>query len=205
MMFGHMPGSYTTMTLTERLWRRGLTPQERKVVYACGILAGVAPDVDVLFAGIAEHRGSIVHTPFLWVICAAGVALLAIVFRQRRRLLLSLALAILIGAATHILLDAIFVGVRLLYPLSSEYYRMIPPISSRYDNWILNYLLHPIFLTEIRTFVGAAMLWRYRRAKPSSPRIVGFLRVNQGVVGLAVLITVLYLLNWYVGIGWRGN
>jgi hypothetical protein len=64
MMFGHLPGSYATMTLTEKLWRRGLTPQEGKTVYACGILAGVAPDVDVLFAGITEHRGSIVHTPF---------------------------------------------------------------------------------------------------------------------------------------------
>lgn len=199
MMFGHLPGSYTTMTLTEKLWRRGLTPQEGKVVYACGILAGVAPDVDVLFAGITEHRGSIVHTPFFWVICTAGVALLAIVFRQRQRLLLHLALAILLGAATHILLDAIFVGVKLLYPLSDEYFRMRPPISSRYDNWIINYLLHPIFLTEIYTFVGAVMLWRHRRAKPSPPGVVGFLRVNQGILGLAVLITILYLLNWHVG------
>jgi hypothetical protein len=74
---------------------------------------------------------------------------------------------------------------------------MRPPISSRYDNWIINYLLHPIFLTEIYTFVGAAILWRYRRARPSPPGVVGFLRVNQDVVGLAVLITVLYPLNWH--------
>ena len=182
MMFGHLPGSYITMTLTEKLWRRGLTPQEVKSVYACGILAGVAPDVDVLFAGITEHRGSIVHTPFFWAICAAGVALLAIVFRQRQRLLLHLAFAILVGAATHILLDAIFVGMKLLYPLSNEYFRMRPPISSRYDNWIINYLLHPIFLTEIYTFVGATMLWRYRRAKASSRVVMGFLRANQGIL-----------------------
>jgi inner membrane protein len=199
MIFGHLPGSYITMTLTERLWRRDLTLQEAKVVYACGILAGVAPDVDVLFAGITDHRGSIVHTPFFWVICATGVALLAIPFRQRQSLLQHLALAILIGAATHILLDAIFVGVRLLYPLSNEYFRMRPPISSRYDNWIINYLLHPMFLTEIYTFAGAIMLRRQRRAKASSRGVVGFLLMNKGVVGLASLITVLYLLNWHVG------
>lgn len=199
MMFGHLPGSYIAMALTEKWWRKGLTPQEGKIVYACGILAGVAPDVDVLFAGLAEHRGSVVHTPFFWMICAAAVALLAIVLRQRQRLLLGLSLAILIGAGTHIFLDAIFVGVKILYPLSNEYFRMRSPISSRYDNWIINYLLHPIFLTEIYAFIVAAMLWRYRRTEPSPPGVVDFLRVNRGVVGVAVLITALYLLNWQVG------
>ena len=197
MMFGHLPGSYVTMTLTENVWRKGLTPQEGIMVYACGILAGIAPDVDVLFAGITEHRGSIVHTPFFWVVCAAGVALLAVVFRHRKRLLLSLSLAILIGAGTHLLLDAIFVGVKVLYPLSNEYFRIRPPISLRYDNWIINYLLHPIFLTEIYTFVAAAMLWRHRRAEPSRPGFAGIIRVNRGIVGIAVLITALYLLNWF--------
>ena len=189
------------MTLTEKWWRGSLTPQEGQVIYACGILAGVAPDVDVLFAGLAEHRGSILHTPFFWMVCAAGVALLAIPIRQRRRLLLHLAFAILIGAATHLLLDAIFVGVKVLYPLSDEYFRMRPPISLRYDNWIINYMLHPIFLTEIYVCVGAAMLWRYRRAEPSPHGLASFLRVNQGIAGIAVLITALYLLNWYVGAG----
>jgi inner membrane protein len=187
------------MTLTEKWWRRGLTPQEGKVVYVCGILTGVAPDVDVLFAGLAEHRGSIVHTPFFWMVCAAGVALLGIVFRQRKRLLLGLALAILIGAATHFVLDAIFVGVKILYPLSNEYFRMRPPISTRYENWLINYVLHPIFLTEIYVCVGAGMLWRYRRAEPSAPGVFGLLRVNRGIAGIAVLVTVIYLLNWYAG------
>ena len=199
MMIGHLPGSYVSMTLTEKWWRRGLTPQEGSFVYACGILAGVAPDVDVLFAGLAEHRGSIVHTPFFWMVCAAGVALLAILFRQRKRLLLRLSMAILMGAATHFVLDAVFVGVKILYPLSNEYFRMRPPISLRYDNWIINYLLHPIFLTEIYVCVGAAMLWRYRRAEPAPPGVAGFLRVNRSIAGVAVLVTVLYLLNWYAG------
>lgn len=199
MMFGHLPGSYLTMTLTEKWWRKGLTPQDGRIVYACGILAGVAPDVDVVFAGIAEHRGSILHTPFFWLLCASGVALLAVVFRHRKRLLLSLSLAILIGAATHLLLDAIFVGVKLLYPFSNEYFRMRPPISSRFDNWIINYSLHPIFLTEIYAFIGAAMLWRYRRAESSPAGVVGFLGVNRSIAEVAVLITALYLLNWLVG------
>ncbi len=138
------------------------------------------------------------HTPFFWVVCAAAVAALALIVRQRQRLLLHLALAILIGTGTHLLLDAIFTGVKLLYPFSNVYFRIRSPISVRYDNWLINYILNPIFLTEIYAFIGAAMLYRYRRTE-SSPGAVGFLRVNQGIVGAAVLITVLYLLNWVVG------
>jgi len=199
MLVGHLPGSYVAMTLSERWWRRDLDLQEQRIVFGCGILAGVIPDVDVFFTSIAEHRASIMHTPFFWMLCAAAVAVLTIVIRKRRRLLLHLAFAILIGAATHILLDAIFTGVKLLYPLSNEYFRFRPPISSRYDNWLINYVLHPIFLTEIYAFVVAAMLWRYKRTKPSPPGPVGFLLVNRSIAGMAVLVTALYLLNWYAG------
>lgn len=200
MIVGHLPGSYVAMTLSEKWWRKGLDSQEHKIVFGCGLLAGVAPDVDVLFTSIAEHRGSIAHTPFFWMTCAASVAVLAIIVRQRRRLLLHLAAAILIGAGTHLLLDAIFTGVKLLYPFSNEYFRLRPPISSRYNGWLVNYVLHPMFLSEFYAFVVAAMLWRYRKTKPSAPGAVGFLRVNRGIVAVAVLVTFLYFLNWHVRI-----
>lgn len=186
------------MNLTKKYWSEGLNKKEQELVYFSGILAGVLPDVDVLFVSLADHRDSITHTPFFWVLCSIGISFLAIAVKRKRRLFFNLAFALLVGAFTHILSDAVFTGVKLLYPLSNEYYRMRPPISLRYDNLFINYVLNPVFLTEIYTFVAAGIVLRRNRNKESASDLLAILKSNKDLIGGAALITLFYILNWYV-------
>ena len=174
MIFAHIPGSYVTMNLTRKYWCESLDGREQKLVYLSGILAGILPDIDILLVSIADHRGGITHTPFFWIVCVLSISLLAIAVKRKRRLFFSLAFALLLGSSTHVLSDAIFIGVKLLYPMSNEYYRMRPPITLRYDNLLINYILNPIFLTEIYTFFAAGMILRSNKSKAPTNNLSQF-------------------------------
>lgn len=198
MMFGHLPGSYVTINLTRKLWQRNLGHAERQWVYTIGIVAGILPDLDALFLPLLEHRASIVHTPFFWLVTCVGIAALALILPSRRRLLVGLSLAVFIGAMTHLVLDAIFVGVKLLYPISIEYFRFRHPITWRYNNWIVNYILHPIFLTEILTFVIAGIIFQTKRCRAGRCKWSTWLRINRYWIGMGALAGLAYFANWYI-------
>jgi len=197
-IFGHLPGSYVTMNLTRELWSRGLTEKQARVVYLFGIAAGVVPDIDLLFVSLSQHRDSLTHVPLFWAGGCLAILLLSIVLKKHRRLLTRLVVAIAIGVLTHLLLDAIFTGVKIFYPFSNDYYRMLSPISWRYDNWIVNYVLHPIFLTEIYVFIVAGIILRRNRHKFRFDTVAVVVSSNKGFIVGAGLITALYALNWYV-------
>lgn len=131
------------------------------------------------------------------MLCSFSIFLLAIATERKRRLLFSLAFSLVIGSLTHVLSDAIFTGVKLFYPLSNEYFRMRPPIALRYDNLFINYVLNPIFLTEIYTFIAAGMVLRCNKRKEPTNNL-WILKINKYLIGGAALITLFYALNWYV-------
>ncbi len=202
MIFAHIPGSYVTMNLTKKYWCENLDGREQKIVYLSGILAGILPDIDLLFVSVAEHRGGVTHTPFFWIVCSLGISLLAIAVKRKRRLFFNLALALLLGSSTHVLSDAVFTGVKLFYPVSNEYYRMSSPIAVRYDDLLINYVLHPIFLTEIYTFLAAGMVLRSNKSKEHNNNLLAILKSNKDLIVGVALITLIYLLNWYIIYPW---
>ncbi len=198
MMFAHLPASYVTMNVTRPLWDRELSDRERQVVYVTGIAAGIFPDIDGLFMPIHQHRASPLHTPVFWLAFCGLILTAALVVRQRRALLVSLAIVILMGAWLHLLLDAIFVGVRMFVPLSDDYFRFSGSISKRFDNWVVNYVLHPIFLTEVYVFAAAAFVFH---TKQSGGFDVGWprpLKTNRALLAVTGLITMAYVVNWFV-------
>ncbi len=198
MMFAHLPASYVTMNATGRLWGRGLDEKERRVVYAVGIAAGIFPDIDGLFMPIHQHRASPLHTPVFWLAFCGLILTAALVVRQRRALLVSLAFVILMGAWLHLLLDAIFVGVRMFVPLSDDYFRFRGPISKRFDNWVVNYLLDPMFLTEVYVFAAAAMVFHTKRSGGFRVAFPALVHTNRKLLMVTGMITLAYMLDWFV-------
>lgn len=198
MMFAHLPASYVAANVAKPLWDRDLSGRERQVVYVTGIAAGIFPDLDGLFLPIREHRASLLHTPIFWLGLCAAIMVLALIFRQRRAFLASLAIVLLMGAWLHLLLDALFVGVRLFAPLSDEYFRFRGPISWRYDNWVVNYVLHPIFLTEVYVFVVAGATYQTKQNSAGNVTVPGLLRINRNLLTVTALITLVYAINWFV-------
>ena len=138
------------------------------------------------------------HTPFFWLVICVGIVALALILPSRRQLFINLSLAVLIGAMTHLALDAVFVGVKLLYPLSVEYFRFRPPISWRYDNWIINYVLHPIFLTEIFAFIAAGIVFQTKRHGAGNCALPAILWVNRYLITIGALSGLAHFINWYV-------
>jgi hypothetical protein len=123
----------------------------------------------------------------------------AVIFRRRRAFLTSLAVVILMGTWLHLLLDAIFVGVRLFVPLSDEYFRFRGPISWRYDNWVVNYILHPVFLIEIYVFVLAAAVFQAKRSNSGGILISStLLNRNRKLLAISGLVTLAYAVNWFL-------
>ncbi len=197
MIFAHLPASYITTNLSHKLWNQGLSPRQERMVYAVGVGAGVLPDVDILFASLATHRNAITHTPAFWLMCATLLILGGVLRPRIRYLLTALALALLIGTFTHLITDAIFVGVKMLYPLSDTYFRMSPPIRLIVEDRRLNYLLNPIFLTEIYTFLLAWIMWREKRADTVAHTLRMRLIYHKWILSSAVLIALAYGLHWY--------
>lgn len=198
MMFAHLPAAYVSMNVARPLWDRGLDERERRAVYVTGIAAGIFPDIDGLFMPIHQHRASPLHTPVFWLAFCGLILAAAVVVRRRRALLVSLAFVILMGAWLHLLLDAIFVGVRMFVPLSDDYFRFRGPISKRFDNWVVNYLLDPMFLTEVYVFAAAAVIFHTRRAGGFHVTLPRLLRTNRSLLAVTALITLAYVVNWFV-------
>ena len=118
-------------------------------------------------------------------------------FRRKRLLLIALVLALLIGTFIHLITDAIFVGVKMIYPFSDAYFRMRPPIRLIVEDRRLNYLLNPIFLTEIYTFLLAWVLLREKRASSAAKTVTERIRSHIDILSIAALITLAYCIHWF--------
>lgn len=143
-----------------------------------GIIAGILPDLDllpaVLQAGSAvigdqagAHRATVLHT----LVFAGAVGLLPFTLPLRHRVVW--AAAGWIGVTTHLILDSLTIGwgVMWLYPFSSEFYGI--NVATRWyraawgDQWLANYLAHPLFLTEATIIIVAiAVVWRKSLVTP---------------------------------------
>lgn len=92
------------------------------------MLGSFAPDIDGLFPGqrMNNHRNTIFHTPFFWILAC----LLALLFLQISRPgFLIYSLVFFIGSFLHLFLDWVSArtgGVRLFYPFSQKAYSLFP-------------------------------------------------------------------------------
>jgi membrane-bound metal-dependent hydrolase YbcI (DUF457 family) len=150
---GHVGGSYLVAAASSRA---------RTTAFALFTLgAGLATDIDVvpvlLRAGwqtlgmdrAGEHRASILHTPLF----AVAVGLITLAVRRRDRW--QWAVAGFAAVLVHLVLDSLTIGpgVMWLYPWTETLYGL--NLANNYfgrnwgDDWLRQYLTHPLFLIEI--------------------------------------------------------
>jgi inner membrane protein len=174
----HVSGAYLATLAMLRLssWGRAgrFAASRGPILY--GVIAGVLPDLDVvpfvLHAGLSGfgdgmgmHRATFMHT----TLCAmlVGLAPLVLPVRQRSAWMV----AGFTGVMTHLVLDSLTIGfgVMWLYPFSRGLYGL--NLATRWyrhvwgDDWLLNYIAHPLFLIEV-AIVAAAVLVAWRRRRP---------------------------------------
>jgi inner membrane protein len=126
---------------------------------AIGLLASIAPDLDLLYFYTIDHHRHLhhsywTHIPMFWLLLY--LFLLAPVWRLYRNHGLLLLNIIFLNITLHLLLDSFAGGIKWLYPVDPEYFRLFH-ITKRFNWWVANYLIHWTFLCELGITFSAAL------------------------------------------------
>jgi inner membrane protein len=166
MMIGHLPAGY----LASHAIAGGFGRATAGLV-ATGMVASVAPDLDLFWFYLVDHRQHLhhdylFHAPAFWV----AVALLAWAIARLAGwagagLYIAVALANLL---LHMVLDTLAGGIRWLWPISDRSLVLVT-VPAGQSWWVWNFVLHWTFLLEMALVVAAAALaaLRWRAAAPS--------------------------------------
>lgn len=164
MMLAHLPAGYL---LTTHLMRRASISS--RALLACGLIAGIFPDADLLFFYLVDarqfhHHDYWLHRPVFW----CGVFLIALLLSWIKRYPQTYIylLVIFSNLLLHLSLDTMAGGIQWLYPLSDTRYVVIE-IPSRYDWWVWSFILHWTFALEILIIIAAIIQWKRTCRTPS--------------------------------------
>lgn len=150
MITAHLPSGYIL----------GRSLKSDKTMMIAALIGAVFPDLDMIWfylvdARAIHHHHYWVHTPFFWSV-TAGVLLPLI--KIARPQYMAPALMFLMAVFLHLFLDTISGDIKWLWPFENEMYSFID-VQPRYSHWILNFILHPVFLLEVAIWIIALYLW----------------------------------------------
>ncbi|SLN36844.1 hypothetical protein ROA7450_01753 [Roseovarius albus] len=160
MITAHLPAGYIT----------GRSLAHSGPVVLAAVLGGIFPDLDLIRFYFVDgrsihHHNYWVHVPAFWAI----VTLVFLILEPRiSASLRQCGWAFLLAVSVHILLDGLAGGIKWLWPLSDQLYYIVT-VPTRFENWILNFILHPIFLFEIAIWAVAIRLWFKEPAGGTTP------------------------------------
>lgn len=154
MITAHLPAGY----ITGRVFARA-----GPMIWAA--LAGsMLPDLDLIWFYFIDNRSLHhhhywVHIPAFWV----ALALLILPLTARRTPhWLGPALAFFAALAVHLALDTISGDIKWLWPVSDRFFHLVT-VPATQAHWILNFILHPVFLAELAIWAVALFLWARRQ------------------------------------------
>jgi hypothetical protein len=162
----HLPASYlVSAPLLDRL---RLSAGQRRRLLRLGLMAGLLPDLDLLWFYLVDHRRHVHHTylphlPAAWAVALLAAALVLGWLRAARAAWAAL-LMISLNVFLHLALDTAAGGIRWLWPLSDRELVM-STVRPRFHPWYMNFVLHWTFALELALSVAALVLWLRRRAE----------------------------------------
>jgi len=154
MITAHLPSGYVLGRLLPK----------RPYILTAAIVGGVLPDLDLIWFYLIDdrafhHHRYWVHIPLFWAL-VAGVALP--VMAWARRDLLAPAMVFFAALLMHICLDTIAGDVLWHWPWSDHMTHLIT-VPAAHDNWVLNFILHPVFALELLIWATALLLFKRSR------------------------------------------
>ena len=114
------------------------------------MLGGVLPDLDLIWFYFVDNRAFHhhhywVHIPAFWAMVALVTFPILRVFKPTWR---RAAVAFFAAILVHMCLDSVAGGVKWLWPFSDAFFQLVT-VPAAQSHWILNFVLHPVFLLEI--------------------------------------------------------
>lgn len=162
MIIGHLPAGYL---VARRLFPHFDAPGVTcKRFIMAGAAGAIAPDLDMLYFHLVDHRMHHHHTyfthfPLFWI----GLLLLSVCWlRARRTQASALALIFSLNGTIHMLLDSIVGDIWWLAPFVDRPFSLFT-VPALYQPWWLNFVLHWSFALELAIVLLAAFTWQRDR------------------------------------------
>ena len=166
MFIAHAPSGYIlSASLLRRMRHR---PASVSATIAAGIIGALAPDLDLLYFFIVDHRQQhhhkyFSHWPIFWLGLAVGSAMWLRVSHAKSRVFLVFVFCL--GGLLHIVLDSVVGDVWWLAPFVDQPFSLFS-VRAVFKPWWLNFILHWSFALEL-AICGWA--WQVRRALRKKP------------------------------------
>lgn len=167
MFLAHLPAGYlATRTLVTMDAAKSCS---RAKIMAAGLIGSVAPDFDMLYFYLVDHRqhhhhSFFTHLPLFWLVC---LGLAALVTRQAHKpQYVWITFAFSLNVFLHLTLDSIVGDVWWLAPFVDRPFSMFT-VPARFHPWQLNFLLHWSFALEL-AIIGTS-IFVYRRNRTAHP------------------------------------
>ena len=140
MITAHLPAGY----VTGRAFARS-----GPILWAA-VLGGLLPDLDLIWFYLIDdrafhHHHYWVHIPAFW---AALAAILLSLATARGSCWSRPALSFFASILVHLLLDTVAGDIKWLWPFSDRFIHLVT-VPAVHSHWILNFILHPVFLAEL--------------------------------------------------------
>lgn len=160
MIIGHLPAGYVVARLLfPRFERRSVA---LKPFLLAGVTGAVAPDLDMIYFHLLDHRQHHHHTywthfPIMW----ASLLFVSVVWLRVARpgRIAALATIFSLNGFIHLVLDTIVGDIWWFAPFIEKPFAFFT-VSPIYHPWWLNFILHWSFALELAVLLWAVHLWR---------------------------------------------
>jgi inner membrane protein len=160
MIIGHAPSGYIIASLLLRKFsERSISPT---LFFVAGVIGALAPDLDMLYFHLVDHRQHHHHTyfphfPLLWLsLLSVSVAWLRL---NKESKCAALAFVFCLGGFFHMVLDTIVGDIWWFAPFLDRPFAMFT-VPALYKPWWLNFILHWSFALELSLWVWAFLIYR---------------------------------------------
>lgn len=160
MIIGHLPAGYVASKLLFRYF------EARGAVYKpflwMGVLGAIAPDLDMVYFHLIDHRQHHHHTywthfPIVWA-CLFLISM-SWLYAARATSYGTLAVIFSLNGLIHMLFDSIVGDIWWFAPFVDKPFAFFT-VPALYKPWWLNFLLHWSFGLELAVVAWAVYLWR---------------------------------------------
>lgn len=161
MFIAHAPAGYLLgSSIAERL--RHL-PLSAKCVIAVCLFGSLAPDLDMLYFYLIDHRQThhhkyITHWPLLWIAVFTFAAFWKALHRKSRTAIVVMLFSF--SATIHMVMDTVVGDIWWLAPFIDEPFVAFT-VQANFTPWWLNFILHWSFAVELTILCWAVLrFWR---------------------------------------------
>ena len=173
MFIAHLPAGYMIskgMVALNHL--RHLAQRAKRRLIVAGMIGAIFPDIDLLYFYFLDnrqhnHHSYWTHLPVFWVI--TKLIWMTLFWRSSRAWFWP-GVVFGVSALGHMVLDSTAGGIRWIYPLSLEYFRLTH-VQAGQGWWVMNFVLHwTIWLELVIVGIAGMMYLRSRREHVSAGR-----------------------------------